>query len=75
MKIRYDAYSPADNGERIISGGVAEAPPDAGPVALYAILTRAVEIRKLVEPGAQVQVIATRDGDAKPFLTYSWDHA
>jgi hypothetical protein len=72
MKIRYEAFSPADDGERIASGEF-ELPDDAGQAATLGALENAVENEGLAESGSQVRVAALVDGE--PSISHTWDHA
>lgn len=68
MKIRYDALSPADDGELIDSGEL-EVPDDAGPQAILGALENTIERKAAVVSGAQVRVVTDSH------ISHTWDHA
>lgn len=73
MRIRYEAYSPADKGEQVAHGDL-DVPADAGDTAVTALLVKAVERDAGVELGAQMRVIAWRGDEPDPSIWHSWDH-
>jgi len=78
MKVRYEAFSPADDSEQNprvqIAQGELELLDDAGLTAIHDALENAVERQAAVDAGSQVRVIAQRDDEAEPSIWYVWDH-
>jgi hypothetical protein len=79
MRLIYDAYSPADEGELIARGGELELPDGASQTAIIGALVNAVERNKPVAPGEQCRVIAWRPEDLaedarKVLVSHVWDH-
>lgn len=78
MRIRYEAYSPADDlpasGREQVAHGDLDVPADAGDTAVTALLVRAVERDAGVELGAQMRVMAWRGDDPDPSICHTWDH-
>jgi len=78
VKLRYEAFSPADDSEQDpreqIAQGELELPDDAGLSAVHGALENAVERVAAVDAGSQVRVIARRDDEDEPSIWYVWDH-
>jgi carbamoylphosphate synthase large subunit len=73
MKYKYEAYSPADNGEYIARDEVELG--DMSNEDLTTALVNEVESKELVDAGSQIRVNVWRDGEEAPFLSHSWDHS
>lgn len=78
MKLRYQAYHPADTTElaprKEIARGEVDVPDDAEDEAVLDALRQAVAAQAHPADGAQIRVIAYRDDEDEPHYWHVWDH-
>jgi hypothetical protein len=67
MKLHYEAFSPADDGELVAEGDL-ELPDDTSFPDTLEALRNDVEGKAVVNSGAQVRVVTDND------IYYTWDH-